>query len=416
MRTSKLFSSPSPTVYLPKPRPKNILVNNVPLKTSSVSAIINLPQTCFLSSGSGAAVLIIFGESGDSENGAVLQWDEGGEELVVDDLQGRADHRGFCRDCMVGVEKGAVDFRGLGARSGVDIAMRSLCSSSYFDLEAGAYRLGCIESKDYTDEELRAEEEIMGGGGLRRDGVDSVDSRSSDCYHSFKEGEKPDLSLKEYLKNFEAPVRSEIMMAGALSTFCFVHMATSVEKAAGDFGWFYSQSIARSDYYYLKCLSTSLRVLAAALTSEVDADAIILGISGREVLEFMDELKGRIREVFVTFVEEIDEELMGLLGGPEGHVGTVARSMGIPCGGGDMDIEEVGSAPPFTSTPSASSDVLLPQDETTEETLEALGFHRLAKLREPCEDLLMLAARVLDDEKLEYCRGEAESLLLQIEG
>lgn len=416
MKSCTLFSSPTPTIYLPKPRPKHLLVNNIPLKTSSVSAIINLPPSVILTCGSGASVLVIFGESGDGDNGCVVQWDVNDEELSVDDLEGRSDHRGYCRGCMVGEVKGAVDFRALRAKSGVNMAMRELCPPDYFDLDSGAYRLGCVESKDYTDEELRAEEEIMGRGEMKRDSHNVVadDEEGSESYFAFKvpswpllvvngEGEKPDLSLKEYLKNFEAPVRSEIMMAGALSTFCFLHMAKNAERAAGDFGWFYSQAIARSDYYYLKCLSTSLRVLSAAFSSKVDSDAIILGISGREVLGFIGELRDRIRPVFVTLVEEIDEELMGLLGGPEGHVGVVARSMGIPLGGGDnMDVAE-------------SPTVVLQDGDTAEETLEALGFYALAKVRRANEDLLMLAARVLDDEKLDYCRGEAESLLLQFD-
>ena len=217
---------------------------------------------------------------------------------------------------------------------------------------------------------------------------------------------QPDVSLKEFLKHFEAPVRSEIMMAGGLSTYCFAHLSRTAEKAAGDFGWFYSQATARSDYYYLKCLSTSIRVLAAAFTSNVDEDVIVLGISGREVLNFVKELKGRIRGAFEKFVNEIDDELMGLLGGPEGHVGKVARSMGIPCGEVEivMDVD-----PPETRPNDKGDDVVI-------ETLEALGFHRLAQIKKPNEDIIMLAARVIDDVELDYCREEAESLLLQVEG
>ncbi|GMH46925.1 hypothetical protein TrRE_jg12616 [Triparma retinervis] len=339
------------------------MINNIPLKTSTVNAIINLPQTCLLTSGSGASILLIFGPTSTSQNGSIIQWDHQAEELTVDDLEGHNDHRGFCRDCMVGAVGGAVDFSSLKSGGGVERAMGTLCTPEYFEgrgVGTGAYRLGCVESKEYTDEELREEEEIIGGGEIRREGGRDGGETNEDRYHGFKvqswpllvankEGSKPDSSLKEYLRGFTAPVRSEIMMAGALSTFCFVDMAKSAERAAGDFGWFYAQAVARSDYYYLKCLSASLRVLAAAFASEVDEDAI--------------------------------------------------AAMAVP----DDPAGRAGDA------------VLLPLDEAPEDTLRALGFHKLAELRKPNEDLLMLAARVIDDERLEYCRGEAESLLLQFD-
>jgi hypothetical protein len=80
-----------------------------------------------------------------------------------------------------------------------------------------------------------------------------------------------------------------------------------------------------------------------------------------------------------------------------------------------MEVEEAAMAVPDDPAGRAGDAVLLPLDEAPEDTLRALGFHKLAELRKPNEDLLMLAARVIDDERLEYCRGEAESLLLQFD-
>jgi len=150
-------------------------------------------------------VLTIFGVEG--EKGAVVQWDEESEELIVDELNGNRDHRGFCKDCMIGAEGGAVDFRAIDASNGVDVAMRTLCPPDYFDLEPGSYRLGCVESKDYTDEELRAEEEIMGGGEVRRD--TNIAPADPNRYFDFKVPSWPLLVANKEGEKVSNGVRSE---------------------------------------------------------------------------------------------------------------------------------------------------------------------------------------------------------------